>query len=375
MWMHQGPKVFVCGLKSGPLSGIGVPPTAAALANAIFAVTGYRIRKMPFWNHIDFAQKRAAHQNAVLKGLDCLCGFRLLSLLSQASPTTVRQTVRERAPMAENELRPIIIKKKKVISGGGHHGGAWKVAYADFVTAMMAFFMLMWLLNATTESQRKGLADYFSPTIPIARISGGGDGAFGGESPFSEEILSQDGTGATSLRPTEGRQALGLEGTSHDAEEEEISLAQIQEALAGDGGDSVLSDLARPHIETRLTDEGLVIEVFSRPGQPIFNSDTGMPQPWLVELAVSMASLFGAVTNGVAVEAHIAAEPLVRTTESGWQRTTERAQIIRALLEGGGLHGQRVSRVTGHSDREPAVVPPISPRNDRVEVILLRERY
>ena len=73
-------------------------------------------------------------------------------------------------------LAPIIIKKKKVIAGGGHHGGAWKVAYADFVTAMMAFFMLMWLLNATTEKQRKGIADYFNPTIPVNRISGGGEG-------------------------------------------------------------------------------------------------------------------------------------------------------------------------------------------------------
>ena len=67
---------------------------------------------------------------------------------------------------AQTNARPIIIKRKKVIVAGGHHGGAWKVAYADFVTAMMAFFMLMWLLNATTEKQRKGIADYFSPTIP-----------------------------------------------------------------------------------------------------------------------------------------------------------------------------------------------------------------
>ena len=69
---------------------------------------------------------------------------------------------------------PIIIKRKKVIAGG-HHGGAWKVAYADFVTAMMAFFLLMWLLNATTERQRKGIADYFAPTIPLSPVSGGGD--------------------------------------------------------------------------------------------------------------------------------------------------------------------------------------------------------
>lgn len=276
--------------------------------------------------------------------------------------------------MAENELRPIIIKRKKVSGGGGHHGGAWKVAYADFVTAMMAFFMLMWLLNATTESQRKGLADYFSPSIPIARISGGGDGAFGGESPFSEEVLAQDGTGATSLRPTAGRQALGLEGSAHDAEEEEANLAEIEGSLTGEGGDSIVSDLARPHIETRLTDEGLVIEIFSRPGAPLFDPETEMPQPWLSNLTVTMADLFGTVTNGVAVEAHIAAEPWVRAASSGWQRTTERAQTIRALLEGGGLDPQRIARVTGHSDREPTVEPPIAPRNDRIEVILIRNR-
>ena len=90
---------------------------------------------------------------------------------------------------------PIIIKRKKVIAAG-HHGGAWKVAYADFVTAMMAFFLLMWLLGATTEKQRKGIADYFNPTIPVNKVSGGGDGAFGGDSIFSENSLAQNGTGA-----------------------------------------------------------------------------------------------------------------------------------------------------------------------------------
>ena len=77
--------------------------------------------------------------------------------------------------MSAQDGAPIIIKRKKVIAGG-HHGGAWKVAYADFVTAMMAFFLLMWLLGATNEKQRKGIADYFNPTIPVNKVSGGGDG-------------------------------------------------------------------------------------------------------------------------------------------------------------------------------------------------------
>jgi len=94
--------------------------------------------------------------------------------------------------------RPIVIKRKKVVGGDGHHGGAWKVAYADFVTAMMAFFMLMWLLNATSEQQRAGLADYFTPTITINRSSGGGEGMFGGESVTSEDVLTKDGNGSSS---------------------------------------------------------------------------------------------------------------------------------------------------------------------------------
>ena len=87
--------------------------------------------------------------------------------------------------MAKDQtVAPVIIKRKKIIAADGHHGGAWKVAYADFVTAMMAFFMLMWLLNATTEQQKKGIADYFSRTLAITRSSGGGDSSFVGDTVF-----------------------------------------------------------------------------------------------------------------------------------------------------------------------------------------------
>lgn len=110
----------------------------------------------------------------------------------------------------KNDIAPIIIiKRKKIVKGGRHHGGAWKIAYADFVTAMMAFFLLMWLLNATTVSQRMGLADYFSPTIPVYKISGDGDGAFGGESTFSQEILTKSGSGASGLRASDADKADG----------------------------------------------------------------------------------------------------------------------------------------------------------------------
>ncbi len=267
-------------------------------------------------------------------------------------------------------LRPIIIKKKKVIAGGGHHGGAWKVAYADFVTAMMAFFMLMWLLNATTEQQRKGLADYFTPTVPVARISGGGVGSFGGDSPFSEEDLAQSGTGATSENPTEGRQAMGALGTGNSAALEQAVLEEIEDSLQG-MGDSRISDQALEHVQTRLTDQGLVIEIFARPGAPLFTDEDTL-QPWLVAFSRVMAELFDTVTNSVAIGAYVRAEPIVIARETIWDRSTAQAHILRQQLQEAGLDTQRFRRVTGHADRSPATSDPMAVRNDRLEIVLLR---
>ncbi|MEM6891830.1 MAG: flagellar motor protein MotB [Pseudomonadota bacterium] len=271
--------------------------------------------------------------------------------------------------------RPIIIKKKKVVSGDGHHGGAWKVAYADFVTAMMAFFMLMWLLNATTEQQRKGLADYFSPTIPITRISGGGDGSFGGDDVFSENSIAQNGTGASDQRPSEGRQSLGITGSEYEEDEsaEQAALESLGRALDETGGDSLVTELVLRHVQTRLTDEGLIIEIFSLPDAPLFD-ESGEFIDWLPLLTSVIADLFGTVTNQVAVHGYVASEPLVRATDDRFDLSTSRAAAIRRLLEESGLATRRIERLTGYGDRVPVTDDPISVRNDRIEIILLRDR-
>jgi chemotaxis protein MotB len=272
---------------------------------------------------------------------------------------------------------PVIIKRKKIIVSGGHHGGAWKVAYADFVTAMMAFFMLMWLLNATTEKQRKGLADYFSPTIAINRISGGGEGSFGGESVFSEQILSQSGTGATLLRPTESRQARGETGLAETAAAnqgaEDESLKQVEELLLGSGAESEMDDALRKHVILLLTDEGLIIEFFDLAGSPLFDPQTGAPMPVLESLAQMLADAMRIVTNKVAVEAHVQSQTIVAKNKIVWDTSTQRAQAMRALLEEQGLDPARLARVTGHADRQHATPNPMSPRNNRLEIILLRD--
>lgn len=267
---------------------------------------------------------------------------------------------------AQSNAPVIIIKRKKIIAGGGHHGGAWKVAYADFVTAMMAFFMLMWLLNATTESQRKGIADYFSPTVPLARVSGGGDGAFGGDSVFTEETLARNGTGAAAFA------AAMQEGSSGLSDEDSDGLSEIETMLSGGGGESLVMDNAMKHILTRVTDEGLIIELFDLEDAPLFVTGTTTPTPLLTEISKMMTNVLLIVNNGVAVSGHIRAQPIVLADNPVWDLSSARADQLRQLLEGDGFDGQRIQRVTGYADRKPAVRNPMAVRNNRIELILLR---
>ena len=263
---------------------------------------------------------------------------------------------------------PIIIKRKKVVSGDGHHGGAWKVAYADFVTAMMAFFMLMWLLNATTEQQRKGIADYFAPTIPINRISGGGDGALGGNDIFSLDMLAQSGTGG--LSDTQGDAA--AEAVALERAREEQAMRDLEEALLGLGGESVLSDNALRHIVTRLTDEGLVIELFDVDDVALFQGDTAEAAPVLTEIAAILSRILGVVENDLAVTGHVRAQSFLRIDYPVWTLSHDRANALRDLLEEAGSPAEKFLRVTAKADREPIVSDTQAIRNNRIELIVLR---
>ncbi|SNR37056.1 flagellar motor protein MotB [Puniceibacterium sediminis] len=275
---------------------------------------------------------------------------------------------------ADSNVAPVIIKRKKIIAGGGHHGGAWKVAYADFVTAMMAFFLLMWLLSATTEKQRNGLADYFSPTIAISRMSSGGDGSFGGDNPFSEETLPKSGTGATSMNPTESNHSRGLDGQSEDANaetaEDEV-FKEIEKLLKGRGGESMVADPLLQHIETRVTDEGLVVELYETEDARLFDRD-GAPTELLEQLSGVILRVSDLVSNPLAIEGHVRSEPIVVARDRSWETSTDRAAVMRNLLSGQGMPNSRFDRVTAHADREPIRRNRMEFRNSRIEVIYLR---
>lgn len=276
--------------------------------------------------------------------------------------------------MSAKANAPIIVKRKKVVSGDGHHGGAWKVAYADFVTAMMAFFMLMWLLNATTEQQRKGIADYFSPTIPINRVSGGGSGAFGGSDIFTEDSLAQSGTGIS--QPTLGQNPVRVEdasaGEAAAVAAQVAALRDIEAVLMGSGGESMVSDRALRHVLTRLTSEGLIIEIFDLPDAALFEPDQTTPMPVTREIAALLANLFQMVNNPVAIKGHLRAKSVLAVDNPVWELSTGRAAQMRLLLEAGGLDPARIARLTGAGDRVPAVTDATATRNNRIEVVLLR---
>jgi chemotaxis protein MotB len=265
---------------------------------------------------------------------------------------------------AQGNARPII-KRKKIVQGGGHHGGAWKVAYADFVTAMMAFFMLMWLLGATTEKQRKGIADYFNPTVTVNRTSGGGAGVFGGDSVFAEDTMTRSGTGAGITGQT-GATLEDAEGVTEQA------LAAVQEALMGLSGESVVRDLIRRHIVTRLSDQGLVIELFDTESTPLFTDDA-LPLPELRALVPSIVAALALVENAVAVDSHVAQGP--PSAASAWERSMDRGEAVRRLLEDATLPPARMVRVTGLADRKPVTTDPTAPRNNRIEIVVLRSVF
>jgi chemotaxis protein MotB len=278
--------------------------------------------------------------------------------------------------MGEGSLAPIIVRRRRKSAQPVHHGGAWKVAYADFVTAMMAFFLLMWLLNATTEQQRKGLADYFAPVLRVSPVSGGGDGVLFGDSALAEDILAQDGTGASLMHPSALNKASGDIGANDPASSSDVAARaaseQLLEQLHARGGEAMARLQDMRHVISRVTDEGVVIDIFDRPGSPLFTDRTAEPRPLLRMTLATVAEVLALVSNDVAVNAHVGSQPIVLRENPVWEMTADRADMARVLIEQSGFPSERIQRVTGYADRKPVDADPMALRNSRIEIIVLR---
>jgi len=257
--------------------------------------------------------------------------------------------------------QPIIIRRKKVYAADGHHGGAWKVAYADFVTAMMAFFLLMWLLNATTEEQRKGLADYFNPNIPIAAVSGGGSSALKGDSVMAQSNLARDGIGAKTTSNRQGK----AEGEGEAA----AKLDKLNKALeAKDAG-------LLKHVSLKMTAEGLVIELIDSNDEPLFDLGNSNPSPLLKELLAIVSQSLGPVENDVKIVGHTDGRVFpAQARYTNWELSSDRAHAARRLLLEQGFPQMQIKEVTGKASTEPLVEDVMAPQNRRISITLMHHK-
>ncbi len=293
-----------------------------------------------------------------------------------------------------NTQAPIIIKRIKKISGG-HHGGAWKVAYADFVTAMMAFFLLLWLLNATTEDQKQGIADYFNDPFAVSKSNSGAGGVFGGQSmrvegsaigeapPIVMEVPIDNRPIAVETPSGEaGGQVSGIgeaeAGEMHEAEARAAEEARF-EAAAADLLSRVqaIPELAalRDQLMVDLTPEGLRIQVIDREGRSMFPSGSAAMNPHSQQLLELVAEAVRPLSNRISIRGHTDATPFIGDgSYTNWDLSADRANASRRVLVASGVPPARIANIVGKADGDPLFPEdPERPGNRRISILLLSE--
>ena len=257
--------------------------------------------------------------------------------------------------MATNpkNLQPIIVKKVKK-GGRGVHGGAWKIAYADFVTAMMAFFLLMWLLGSTTEGDKKGLADYFSQPLKVSMMGGKGSGETssviqGG----GKDLTSQVGQVATAPRidsanPIEKKAALDAV-KAEIAKQEAKKLDSLSEKISAlIASNPKLSEFSS-QIRIDVTPDGLQIQIVDDQRRPMFDSGSAVVKPYMREILREINGALLGVDNKIGLDGHTDRKPFGSGERgySNWELSADRANASRRELLAAGLPDERLGRVMG----------------------------
>ncbi|RST31539.1 flagellar motor protein MotB [Sphingomonas ginkgonis] len=267
-------------------------------------------------------------------------------------------------------VTPIIVKKSIVHAHAGHHGGAWKVAYADFVTAMMAFFLLMWLLGATTEKQRKALADYFAPTIVEKKEqSAGADGLLGGDAIVAKENYPSraGGIGERSIVIPTAKVGGQQKGKAADAQRFAALRQILRYKLARD---PALKRIARSMRFTE-TEDGLRLDLVDDANFSMFLVGTSVLTPEAQRLLPVVAQSIADMPNDIRVRGHTDAAPFSAGGRNNWTLSTSRADATRQQLMLDGLPSARFLRIEGVADREPYnPADPYDPVNRRISITL-----
>ena len=279
----------------------------------------------------------------------------------------------------------VIIKRIKKGGHGGHHGGAWKVAYADFVTAMMAFFLLMWLINTTTPEQKRGIADYFAPQSIAQTVSGSG-GVLGGK------VLGEESAHAGGAQSVMQRQS----PPSPSSPVKSLANGQTQGGMGADAAHSADTnaaqdsdfahaaeairqamqnnpDLANLSHQVMLdqTPQGLRIQLVDQDGRPMFQQGTNEPMPYARKLLAAVGGIIDTLPNRVSISGHTSADG---GAGGNWELSAARANAARGLLQSGGLSSDRIYEVAGKAGSEPLLPEnPAASANRRLSIVLLRE--
>ncbi|MBI4382516.1 MAG: OmpA family protein [Nitrospinae bacterium] len=245
--------------------------------------------------------------------------------------------------------QPVVFVKRVKKVHGGHHGGSWKVAYADFVTAMMAFFLLMWLVSMTTEQQKLGLGDYFQNFSPFQHQ---------GISPYQE----------TSMTPTDGMASKADKGKSRDKENLEVLFQKIK----SDVSDKFKS--VQDQILMDFVSDGLRIQIIDTEGSSMFNSGSPDLNNWSKEVLQMVSENVKHLPNKVAIEGHTDSVPFKASGMSNWELSTARASMARKEFERNGIEPERFSKIVGYADTQPFVkYDTKDSKNRRINIILMRE--
>jgi chemotaxis protein MotB len=290
----------------------------------------------------------------------------------------------------------VVIKRIKKSGHGGHHGGAWKVAYADFVTAMMAFFLLMWLINTTTPEQKRGIADYFAPQSIAETVSGAG-GVLGGKvmgeessraggaasvfqknspsSPANPTHSTQSGTAHGGASNASGQGADGASDGHASASTQDGDFAHAAEAIHQAIQDN--PDIAALSRQVMIdnTPEGLRIQLVDQDGRPMFQQGTSEPMPYAKRLLAEIGRIIDRLPNRVSISGHTEATAFEGPNGmTNWELSAARANAARALLAAGGLVQDRIYEVAGKAGSEPLLPEdPNASANRRLSIVLLRE--
>jgi chemotaxis protein MotB len=275
--------------------------------------------------------------------------------------------------MADEGQRPIIVKRVKK-GGHGHHGGAWKIAYADFVTAMMAFFLLMWLLGSTTKGDMEGIANYFKTPLKVAMQGGTGAGS-------TNSILQGGGKDLTRRNGQvkngdieRNKKSIDLKSAREAIEKEEAArLEQLKQRIEQTIEANPLLRKYKNQLLLDVTSEGLRIQIVDEKNRPMFASASAQLQPYTRDI---LGLVLNDVPNRIGLSGHTDSTPY--STPEGytnWELSADRANASRRELVHGGLSDAKILRVVGlgsavHLDRDD----PFNPINRRISILVMNKR-